>query len=106
MRLQLYDIDIQYKKGSEIYLADTLSRNFGEGSHPTRSKFEEEIERLPQLADINQMTTAEDKISKIKEETDIDEVLQAVKATIQSGWPESKNSLPPTVATELFQPPR
>lgn len=28
LRLQRYDIDIQYKKGSEMYLADTLSRNF------------------------------------------------------------------------------
>ena len=30
MRFQRYDINIQYKKGSEMYLADTLSRHFSD----------------------------------------------------------------------------
>ena len=68
MRLQLYNIEIQYKKGSEMYLADTLSRHFGEGQ-PTRSKFEEEIEQVPLIEEINQMIASEEKMSRLKAET-------------------------------------
>ena len=96
MRLQLYNIEIQYKKGSEMYLADTLSRHFGEGQ-PTRSKFEEEIEQVPLIEEINQMIASEEKMSRLKAETGKDEVLQEVKETIQVGWPEYKNRLTPTV---------
>ena len=38
MRLQSHDLDIRYKKGSEMYLADTLSRHFnGDEVHVVRS---------------------------------------------------------------------
>ena len=40
MGLQSYDLDIRYKKGSEMYLADTLSRHFnGDEEHVVRSDF-------------------------------------------------------------------
>lgn len=59
MCLQRYHIDIQYKKGSEMYLADTLSRHFsGDEAHLTRSEFEEEIEGMPCIEEINQMIAA------------------------------------------------
>ena len=103
MRLQRYDLDIHYKKGSEMYLADTLSRHFsGDEVHVVRSNFEEEIEEMPKIEDINQMVASEDKMARLKDETSKDEVLQAVKAAIQRGWPESKSSLPAAV-TPYFQ---
>ena len=38
MRLQRYDIDIQYKRGLEMHLADTFSGPFtGDGVHLIRS---------------------------------------------------------------------
>ena len=40
-----YDIDMKYKKRSEMYFTDTLRRHFGDGKdRPTRSECEEEIE--------------------------------------------------------------
>lgn len=83
-----YDLDIRYKKGSEMYLADTLSRHFnGDEVHVVRSDFEEEIEVMTKIQDINQMVASEDKLARLKDETSKDEVLQAVKAAIQCGWP-------------------
>ena len=59
MCLQCYDINIQYKKGSEMYLADTLSRHFsGDEAHLTRSEIEEEIKGMPCIEEINQMIAA------------------------------------------------
>ena len=96
MRLQLYDIDIQYKKGSEMYLADTLSSHFIKGQ-PTKSTFEEEFDQVPLTAEINRIIATEEKISKLKVETEKDEVLQQVKGVTQAGWPENKNMLNPTL---------
>ena len=96
MRLQLYDIDIQYKKGSEMYLADTLSRHFIK-DHPTKSRFEEEFDQVPLNEHINQIITTEEKMSELKVETEKDEVLQQVKEVIQAGWPERKDLLNPTL---------
>ena len=59
-----------------------------------RSEFEEEIEEMPKIEDINQMVASEDKLARLKDETNKDEVLQAVKAAIQRGWPESKATCP------------
>ena len=98
MRLQHYDIDIQYKKGSEMYLADMLSRHFSvDEAHLIRSALEEEIDGMPLIEEINQMIASEEKMLRLKNETDKDEALQMVKAIIQNRWPETKHSLPATV---------
>ena len=94
MRLQLYDIDIQYKKGSELYLADTLSRHFI-NDQPTKFTAEEEFDQAPLTEEINQIIATEEKISKLKVETDKDEVLHQVKGITRAGWPEKKNELNP-----------
>ncbi len=94
MRLQLYDIDIQYKKGSELYLADTLSRHFI-NDQPTKFTPEEEFDQAPLTEEINQIIATEENISKLKVETDKDEVLHQVKGIIRAGWPEKKNELNP-----------
>ena len=96
MRLQLYDIDIQYKKGSEMYLADTLSRHFIK-DQPIKSRFEEEFDQVPLNEQINQIITTGEKMSELKVETEKDEVLQQVKEVIQAGWPERKDLLNPTL---------
>ena len=54
LRLQRYDLDVQYKKGSELHLADTLSRHYPKFEEATqnqrehvlfaRSAFEEGLE--------------------------------------------------------------
>ena len=78
MRLQRYDIEIQYKRGSKMYLADTVSRHFsGDEVHIIRSHFENEIEKVPQIEEINQIIASEEKMSRLRDETDKDETLQA-----------------------------
>ena len=98
IRLQRYDIEIQYKRGSEMYLADTLSRHFsGDEVHVIRSHFEEEIEKVPQIEEINQIIASEEKMSRLRNETDKDETLQALKENIRRGWPENKHNMPANV---------
>ena len=78
MHLQHYDIDIQCKKGSEMYLADS-----GDEVHLIRSAFEGEIEDMPCIEEVNQMIAPKYKMSRLKNETGKDEALHTVKAIIQ-----------------------
>ena len=50
------------------------------------------------LQEINHLLVSEYEAEMFRVETNNDEVLQAVKAIVQSGWPAEKRKLPPTVA--------
>lgn len=98
LRLQRYDISVQYGKGEKMYIADILSR-----LHPPIKdalKLDEvyqvdsifkELESI-QAADNANILQAS--LAKIKAETVTDESLCLLAATIKSGWPESKEPLP------------
>ena len=103
MRLQRYDLVIQYKKGREMYLADTLSRHYLEAEDSAtvakvsyvHSKFEQELETDEGLDEINQLLAQEAQVNEYHIATDSDETLQAVKIMIKKGWPDEKSRLPP-----------
>ena len=40
LRLQRYDLDVRYKKGSELHLADTLSRHYPKFEEATQDQRE------------------------------------------------------------------
>ena len=108
LRLQRYDLDVRYKKGSELHLADTLSRHYPKFKEATqdqrehvlfaRSAFEEGLEVEQVVQEINHLLVSEHKAQMFRLETKNDEVLQAVKAIVQSGWPAERRELSPTVA--------
>lgn len=52
---------------------------------------------MPKMEDTNQVVASEDNMVRVEEEIGKDEALQAMKATFQRGWPESKNRLPARV---------
>ena len=96
-----------YKRGSELHLADTLSRHypkFAEATHQrehvliARSAFEEGLEVEQDIQEINHLLVNKHEAEMFRVETKNDEVLQAVKAIVQSGWPAEKRELRPTVA--------
>ena len=99
---------MRYKKGSELHLADTLSRHYpkleeatqGQREHVlfARSAFEEGLEVEQDVQEINHLLVNEHEAEMFRVETKNDEVLQAVKAIVQSGWPAERRELPPTVA--------
>ena len=69
LRLQWYDLDVQYKKGSELHLADTLSQHYpklAEASQDkrehvlfARSAFEEGLEVEQDVQEINHLLVSE-----------------------------------------------
>ena len=86
IRLQKYDLVVQYERGSRMFLADTLSRAY----LPSGAQIESEFETINMM---NYLPISEARLLQIQRETEQDESLQVLKAVIQHGWPENKSTL-------------
>ena len=99
LRLQKYDIHFTYKKGSEMLIADTLSRAFLENS-------EEEIEEDILIAQIHMVTKnisiSDAVIKEIAEHSRSDPELTYVKNLIKNGWPPKKAKLKKEIQAYWF----
>ena len=93
LHLLSYDTVVAYRKGSELYLADTLSRA------PLRDpSFIDSVNLLTDLSANHHTDDLPSPVLKeIREFTRRDASLQALIHIIQLGWPASKNALPDTV---------
>ena len=89
LRLQQYHVDLKYKPGSQMYLADTLSR--ASLKNVTQSKAEEETESI-HATDF--LPFSEPQLKEIQAETGRDYTFLQLKKTTISGWPETKTEVP------------
>jgi hypothetical protein len=94
MRSHQYDLTIVYKKGSEMLLADTLSRHHLDNSIDDARSVDSDLDQVDSLEEINEILNCE---TTTIFHTTKDQDLQQVKSFIQTGWPESSKDLPPTI---------
>ena len=97
LRLQSYDIRVEYKKGATMYLADTPSRAYLNVSPTNREPydvrtvkeqvFSAELEQLKHDEDLNVLPR---KLKKLREETSRDVECKIFIQFITHGWPESR----------------
>ena len=100
LRLQRLDFDTIYKKGSEMFLADMLSRSNVEGDKDRsdrdivcdvfmadegRSYVEREIESINML---QYLSVSQEGLKKVQRATEQDRDMSELKRLIQEGWPE------------------
>ena len=107
LRLQAYSLDVKYKQGCKMYIADFLSRStlplnreqnsgtndnmsfvFVTNDHDKVCDLFENVNFSEDLA----VTTK--RYNQIESCTAIDETLQVLKATVLNGWPELKRDCP------------
>ncbi|XP_037958998.1 uncharacterized protein K02A2.6-like [Teleopsis dalmanni] len=97
LTLQRYNFNIKYKKGTEMYIADTLSRA------PKTKKLEKEIEIYNIEKDMKYLDEMDEKenkristktFQKIKQTTAKDGVMKSLINIIKKGWPEQKHYVP------------
>lgn len=86
MRMLNYNIEIIWKKGTEMHLADMLSRAY--------LPYTDGSDDFAQVNLVDCLSIGPDRLRQIKAETDKDESLQLLKVVIQQGWPDEKHSLP------------
>jgi hypothetical protein len=92
MRLQKYDVTIEYLKGKLMYLADTLSRAYLPTS--TETGPQDGIEEVNMM---QYLPISKDRLAAIKTATENDYACRALKEVILEGWPESKQDMAPEV---------
>lgn len=89
LRLQKYTLEVKYKKGKEMYVADALSRvNWSE---ELDQSFDEVNVNVVSM-DLNVGTGL--KVEVLKQKTKDDHTLQMLKEYTLEGWPDNKNQTP------------
>ncbi|CAA9998761.1 unnamed protein product, partial [Nesidiocoris tenuis] len=80
-----YSPSIQYKKGSELYVADALSRD---------CKNKEEKDDPPDITIHVTIPFSRTKLDEIEQALNEDSTMIQIKNFIMNGWPDSKKDLP------------
>lgn len=93
MRLQAYDLKVQYKPGKELYIADTLSRAPLPDSMPD-DNMEEELKIHCNLV-ISKTNFDDGILSEVKRNTDMDKTSKILKDYINNSWPECNKKIDP-----------
>lgn len=91
LALQRYNFKIKYTKGSEMYIADTISRAPGQVENSLDIfKIEEEFKQLDENNDTDDKCISSATLDSIKRATTNDNVMTALMEAIRKGWPENK----------------
>ena len=92
LQLQKYNLKIKYKKGENMYLADTLSRAHRLEVHPC--EFSQNLERVENTT---ALALSNDWIQQIRQVSASDPVMKTLQKVIQEGWPSKKADVPEIV---------
>ena len=92
LKLQRYNLEVTYKKGTTIVLADTLSR--AHLSCVNVCEFSSNLESVDHTA---LLAVSENRLQQIRHASANDSVLTALQQTIQHGWPNDKKKVPTNI---------
>ena len=92
MRLQKYNLQVTYKPGKEMHIADALSR--ASLRHTTQDGQDDELD-VSYV--VQQLPVSEEKSQQFKNATKEDEELCLVRQAVQNGWPDSRSQVPKTI---------
>lgn len=98
IKLQIYDFEVKYKPGKELYLADALSRSkIDDKNHKLDQEFDLQVNTV-----ISCLPVSDEKKVVFERETAKDETLQIVKQLILKGWPTRKSKFLTQLNRTLF----
>ena len=95
LRLQQYDFDLHYIRGSLLYIPDTLSRCSLDDNTPEISDNEM---RYYVHSVVSKDLVSENMMNKLVVETEKDNTLRVLKEFTKTGWPDSKRTIPGIIA--------
>ena len=89
LQLQKYSLQIGYKKGKYMYLADALSR-----AYLPETEQVAEVQELEQISHTESLAMAPEDVQHLKDAASHDEAMQVLCRTIQQGWPQHRAEVP------------
>ena len=89
LRLLVYDVNLLYRRGSQMELADTLSRAYLPEVNLTSVQKEFEAVNMAQ-----DLPVSAAQVDDIRKHTEEDHELQELIKAILTGWPEDKSQVP------------
>jgi len=94
LRLQHYNFELVYRRGSEVIIADTLSRAYpADSAVPTKFAYELAALVDEEQADDLRMVASDETIKRIRLAAEHDDTYQLLKLQIQTGWPDTPAGL-------------
>ena len=93
LRLQRYNLDVKYQKGSLMVMSDPLSRAYLD-EPPTQTEYCNELEEIVLVEDL---PISEARLKEFKEGTALDDTLQILMSTVLEGWPNTLDEVPAEV---------
>ena len=88
LRLQRYNLDVKYKVGKQMFVADTLSR-----AHLPATSTCEFVNSLEEMDHTISLSLSAEQLLQIKHVSKDDPILQQLRETIRNGWPQSKSNV-------------
>lgn len=90
LRLQPYDLNVIYKPGRYLYIADTLSR--AALCENTLQDLDKDLDLHVNFI-ISYLSASKEKLSQLQDSTSKDPILTQIIGFCQNGWPEHKRSV-------------
>jgi len=94
LRLQRFNIEVKYKPGAQMYVADHLSRASLAAKKEMTDNFQVFACELETLTPFDSIKVAPERLAQLQKCTSQDLVLETLKTTVLSGWPERREECP------------
>ena len=94
LRLQRYNLAVKYKPGSQMVLADHLSRAAQYETTVPKDSFQVFSVELERTNPMQALKISPERLEQLQRCTGQDESLQTLKTTILSGWPAQRDHAP------------
>ncbi|GFO38765.1 Pol polyprotein, partial [Plakobranchus ocellatus] len=95
LRLMRYNLHVKYTPGSQMYIADTLSRAYMSDQSDMNNDDDEAVLRI--MSATVQLPATKQKLQEIRKASESDETLKKVKHHIITGWPSHRGTTEPKV---------
>ena len=94
LRLQRFNLSVSYKPGSQMFLADHLSRAAQRETLRSEEPFQVFSLELETLDPLVALKITPERLEQLQRSTGQDDTLQILKTTILTGWPMQKEEVP------------
>ena len=94
LRLQRYNLEVGYKPGPQMFIADHLSRASIRETGPQDEEFQVFAIEVEGMGPLNSVKISSERLAQLQKATEQDPIMQTLKTTILVGWPEHREQTP------------